>query len=249
MGLLSTASKPSISNPILKLDDDLSDDLPIPVEQPHDHPNDPPAHFHCQCWTELQLLGEQPVINGLCTHHLPQWYVQEPLPSVPNVPDVPLAEDPDADEKAMAKIALAFAASSTSFAGYIKPIILHKALESPDAKQWKQAVKKKAQALQNIGTSTVIDDLPKERKAISSKLVFWVKQNTDGFIKCFKARLVAHSYSQVPGMDFDKTFMPVVKLTSICILCALTSLFKLHFHHLNVNTAFFNHILQEIWTE
>ena len=46
---LSTASKPSIPNPILILDEDPPDDLPILVEQPHDHPNDPPAPPHHQC--------------------------------------------------------------------------------------------------------------------------------------------------------------------------------------------------------
>jgi len=164
---------------------------------------------------------------------------------LPPVPDVPLAEDPDADEEALAEIALAFAASSASSAGYKKPATLHEALDSPDAEQWKQAVEKEVKALQDMGTFTVIDDLPKGRKAVSSELVFQVKRNTDGSIERFKARLVAHGYSQVPGMDFDETFAPVVKLTSIRILCALASLLKLHFHHLDVDTAFLNGILQE----
>ena len=145
----------------------------------------------------------------------------------------------------MAEIALAFAASSTNSAGYMEPTTLCEVLDSPDAEQWRQAVEKKVQALQDMGTFTVIDDLPKGRKAVSSKLIFQVKRNADGSIKHFKAHLVVHGYSQVPGMDFDETFAPVVKLTSICILCALASLLKLHFHHLDVNTAFLNGILQE----
>ena len=50
--------------------------------------------------------------------------------------------------------------------------MLYEALDSPDAEQWKQAIEKEVQALEDMGTFTVIDDLPKERKAISSKLVF-----------------------------------------------------------------------------
>jgi transposase InsO family protein len=242
---LSTASKPSILDPILELDDDLPDDLPIPVEQPHDHPNDPPAPPRRQRRTELELLGTPPVIDGPRPRRLPQRYVQEPLPPVPNVPDVPPAEDPDADEEALAEIALAFAASSANSAGYKEPATLREALDSPDAEQWKQAIEKEVQALEDMGTFTVIDDLPKGRKAVSSKLVFRVKRNADGSIERFKARLVARGYSQVPGMDFDETFAPVVKLTSIRILCALASLLKLHFHHLDVDTAFLNGILQE----
>ena len=44
----------------------------------------------------------------------------------------------------------------------------------------------------------------------------------------------------MPGIDFDETFSPVVKLTSICVLCALAVQSGLHFHHLDVETAFLN---------
>ena len=95
----------------------------------------------------------------------------------------------------MAEIALAFAASSTNSAGYTEPTTLRAVLDSPDAKKWRQAVEKEVQALQDMGTFTVIDDLPKGRKAVSSKLIFQVKWNADGSIECFKAHLVACGYS------------------------------------------------------
>jgi hypothetical protein len=51
---------------------------------------------------------------------------------------------------------------------------------------------------------------------------------------------VAKGYYQMPGIDFDETFAPVVKLTSIRVLCALATRLGLHFHHLDVETAFLN---------
>ena len=66
-------------------------------------------------------------------------------------------------------------------------------------------------------------NVPPGQKAVSSKLVFRVKQDNIGAVECFKACLVAKGFSQVPGMDFDETFAPVVKLTSIRVLCALQS--------------------------
>ena len=49
----------------------------------------------------------------------------------------------------------------------------------------------------------------------------------------------------MPGIDFDQVFSPVVKLTSIRILCSLVVYLQLHFHHLDVDTAFLNGKLQE----
>lgn len=49
----------------------------------------------------------------------------------------------------------------------------------------------------------------------------------------------------MPGIDFDETFAPVVKLTSIRILCALAVRLKMFFHHLDFDTAFLNGLLKE----
>ena len=136
---LSTAPMPSIPNPTLELDDDPLADPFIPVEPPHDHPHDHPAPPHRQRCTEIELLGDPPIIDGPCIHRPPQRYGQEPLPPVPEVPDVPPAEDPDADEEALAETAFAFAFSSTNFTSYMKLTVLHEVLDNPDAQRWKQA--------------------------------------------------------------------------------------------------------------
>ena len=64
-------------------------------------------------------------------------------------------------------------------------------------------------------------------------------------IEWYKVRLVARGFTQMPGIDFDQVFSPNVKLTSICILCSLAVCLQLHFHHLDVDTAFLNSKLQE----
>lgn len=52
-------------------------------------------------------------------------------------------------------------------------------------------------------------------------------------------------FSQLPGLDFDETFVPIVKLTSIHVLYVLAVHLQLHFHHLDVDTAFLNGELDE----
>ena len=87
--------------------------------------------------------------------------------------------------------------------------------------------------------------LPPGKKAIGCKWVYKVKTNSDGSIEHYKARLVARGFDQRPGLDYDETFCPVVRLESLRTLIALSTQRGLELHHVNVHTAFLNATLQE----
>ncbi|GJZ83384.1 ribonuclease H-like domain-containing protein [Tanacetum coccineum] len=57
-------------------------------------------------------------------------------------------------------------------------------------------------------------DLPKGRKAISSKWVWKIKYKSDGEIERYKVRLVAKGFNQKEGNDFDETFSLIVKIVT-----------------------------------
>ncbi|GKF05241.1 ribonuclease H-like domain-containing protein [Tanacetum coccineum] len=72
------------------------------------------------------------------------------------------------------------------------------------------------------------------------------KFHADGTLSRYKARLVANDSSQQLGVDFDKTFSPVVKPATICTVLSLTVSRKWLIHQLDVKNAFLNGDLSEI---
>jgi hypothetical protein len=65
-----------------------------------------------------------------------------------------------------------------------------------------------------------------------------------------KARLVAKGYSQVEGLDFDKTYAPIARLESIHILLAYATYHGFKLYQMDVKSAFLNGpIKEEVYVE
>ena len=64
--------------------------------------------------------------------------------------------------------------------------------------------------------------LPKQKKVVRCK---WIFKRKEGLSPSepprFKARLVAKVFSQIPGVDYNDVFSPVVKHSSIRIFSVL----------------------------
>ena len=57
------------------------------------------------------------------------------------------------------------------------------------------------------------EEVPEGRRTIKCKWIFKIKRN-----EVFRARLVACGYSQIPGIDFNESFAPVINDVSFRIL-------------------------------
>jgi histone deacetylase 1/2 len=128
------------------------------------------------------------------------------------------------------------AASSVS-----EPRDLHDALRSV---HWKEAMDSEYSALLKNGTWSLVP--PRSGvNVIDSKWVFKVKTNPDGSIERYKARLVAKGFRQRYGLDYEDTFSPVVKPTTIRLLLSLAVSRRWHLRQLDIQNAFLNGVLEE----
>ena len=93
--------------------------------------------------------------------------------------------------------------------------------------------------LEDAGTWELVD-LPAGANLVGSKWVFQVKKDASGQVICFKARLVAQGFLQVPGVDYFNTFTPVAKLASIQTVLAMAAKLDFELHQIDIKSTYLN---------
>ena len=63
---------------------------------------------------------------------------------------------------------------------------------------------------------------PPGKKVVGSKWIYKVKHAVDGSVEKYKARFVAKGFSQKEGIDYEETFTPVARYSSIRSIISLS---------------------------
>ena len=120
-----------------------------------------------------------------------------------------------------------------------EPRTLEEALSCPEAALWRKAMQEELASLRKHETWRLVPPGPHCRP-IGCKWVFKIKYNGDGTINKYKARLVAQGFMQRKRFDYNKTFSPVAKMTSIRVILAVAAHAGWTVHQMDVNSAYLN---------
>lgn len=125
----------------------------------------------------------------------------------------------------------------------VEQIVCSEALDGPEAKQWIQAMREELQSFEDNDAWELVD-VPSGGSIVQCKWVFNKKLDVNDKVR-YRARLVAKGFTQRRGIDYEDTFSPVVKHSTLRMLFALSVQWDMDITHLDVTTAFLNGHLKE----
>ena len=87
--------------------------------------------------------------------------------------------------------------------------------------------------------------LPPGKSVVGCKWIYKIKTRSDESIERYKACLIAKGFTQEYGIDYEETFAPVTRISSVHALLAVTAASKWDIFQMDVKNAFLNGDLSE----
>lgn len=128
--------------------------------------------------------------------------------------------------------------------GRNEPQTVQDVMASDQKDQWMEAMKDEYNSLISHGVWQLVER-PNNVNIVKCKWVFREKTDADGNLEKYKARLVARGFTQRYGIDYEETFAPVVRHSTLRTLFAIGVEFDMDIEHIDVSTAFLNGDLKE----
>jgi hypothetical protein len=116
--------------------------------------------------------------------------------------------------------------------------------EAIQKKEWADAMTEEYQSIIKNDVWEIVPR-PNSKDVVLSKWLFKIKHVANGSIEKYKARFVARGFSKKEGIDYEETFAPVARYTSIRTIIALAAKMKWKLHWMDVKTTFLNGVIEE----
>lgn len=124
------------------------------------------------------------------------------------------------------------------------PASRNEALCTQEAELWRRAELEEISSHEKNETWRLVRK-PDGVNIVGSKWVYALKNDENGKVKTYKARLCAKGYSQEYCVDFHDTFAPVISPAGLRLVFAIGTHLGKEIHHMDVKTAFLNAKLNE----
>ena len=86
---------------------------------------------------------------------------------------------------------------------------------------------------------------PFDKNLVDCKWIDKIKTRIDDFVERYKSQLVSRGFTQEYGIDYEETFAPVARVTSIRTLVSITAAKGWRLSQMDVNNSFLNGDLEE----
>jgi len=134
-----------------------------------------------------------------------------------------------------------------SLVAHEAPTTYVQAVQGQESSRWQFAVDEEMEAIRKNKTWRLMDR-PAIRRVLKGKWVYKVRnevgKNSNNKTR-HKARRCFMGNRQIKGLDFNETFAPVAKFTTIRCILAMTAANGWELHQMDVKTAFLNGDLDE----
>jgi hypothetical protein len=116
--------------------------------------------------------------------------------------------------------------------------------QAVDHQVWREAMVEEYDSIMRNDVWEVVPR-PVGKSVVTSMWLYKTKYAADGSIEKHKASFVARGFSQIEGVDYDETFAPVARCTSIRIIISIAAEMGWSIHQMDVKTAFLNGFIDE----
>ena len=128
----------------------------------------------------------------------------------------------------------------TAYNNLIEPKNVNKAINNPI---WKKSMDKDLNAEIDKNTWEMVIP-PEGVNIIGSKWTYCLKKNDKNTVIHPKSHLVAQGFTQTFGIDYDETYTPVVRMTSLQTICTIAACNNWPIHQMDIDVTYLNATLE-----